>query len=99
MTANLRCPIFRVSAREIHNVHHKIVFTSFQQCDLLVRIQARFHIRREEFQRVIATAVVNGIQTTQAIYDVTVGAFIEDAKNLTCSDMIDPKVKKTSSIS
>jgi len=65
---------------------------SEKQCDLLVRIQARFHIRREEFQRVIATAVVSGIQTTQAIYDVTVGAFIEDAKNLTCSDMIDPQV-------
>ena len=67
---------------------------SFQQCDLLTKIAGRFHIRAKELIRVLKEAIVNGKNSVQAIYDATIRALVEEAKNLTCEEMIDPTVSE-----
>eukprot|EP00111_Clytia_hemisphaerica_P016601 TCONS_00049217-protein len=63
-----------------------------KQCDLLFKIAGRFHIRTKELIRVLKQAIVDGKSTVKAIYDVTIKALVNEAKNLTCEEMIDPTV-------
>ena len=64
----------------------------FQQCIFLANVAERLKLRKDELQKVLIIAVVNGIQSANDIYDATIRAFIEDAKNVQCSDLIDPQV-------
>lgn len=63
-----------------------------KQCDFLTKIAGRFHIRATELLRVIKVAVVQSKDSVKAIYDATVNALIEEAKNLKCEEMINPVV-------
>jgi hypothetical protein len=66
-----------------------------EQCQLLMQIANRFKIRAQNVTKILITAVVKGAGTAQNIYQLTIGAFIEQAKNLKCEDIItDPNVCK-----
>jgi len=64
----------------------------FQQCDFLTDLAKKFKIRKDQLTLVIVEAIVNGTRTAAKIYDVTINALIEEAKDLKCNEMIDDSV-------
>ena len=58
----------------------------------MTSLALRFKLRAGEVHRVIVEAIVNGTSTATQIYKVTLGKFIEDAKNVKCEDLISANV-------
>lgn len=58
-------------------------------CDFLIYVAKRFHIRTQDLMHTIIEVIVNGTSSAKQIYDKTLGALVEEAKNLKCEQLID----------
>ena len=50
-------------------------------------------MRTTELTQTIIEAIVNGTSSAKQIYDKTLGALVEEAKNLKCEQFIDDNVR------
>jgi len=59
-----------------------------KQCAFITKIAQRFRIRAGDLKHTLLEVVVNGTYSVKQIYEVTLGALVEEAKDLQCEDLV-----------